>query len=87
MLQLIVQVAISFIMLWVKAVLLVSEVSHGGASRVINTIRSVAHIPMHLEGRNSSIQNPGSSLPSLFPFCLLKTVFPIPVSGNFPELA
>lgn len=43
MLQLMVQVAISFIMLWIKALLLVSEVSHGGASRVINTIRGGAY--------------------------------------------
>lgn len=43
MLQLMVQVAISFIMLWIKAPVLMSEVSHGGASRVINAIRSGAY--------------------------------------------
>lgn len=43
MLQLMVQVAISFIMLWIKAPVLMSEVSHSGVSRVINAIRSGAY--------------------------------------------
>lgn len=45
---------------------------------------------MHLEGRSSSIQNPASLPPFVFPFCLFRNwgyVFRVPVSGNFPGLS